>query len=166
MNPSAPTSPKGLLKTIILPLLVIAAFAGGFLLRGPVAKRPATAVPVPRAEERLAVPDAGKLDRYLGVVEEVGPDSVVVMTPDAPGPRAEQHLVTLRVTQATRINSILGEGVSMGAPPEKAGVPASITQILKNDVVGFTGGSPFGSDELTAATITIIGRPPAGTAGE
>lgn len=166
MNPVATQSPKGLVKTLVVPVLIIAAFAGGFLLRGPAAKRSASVVPVPRPEEKLAVPDAGTLDRFMGVVEEVGPDSVTVMTPDAPGPHAGQHVVTLRVTPATRLNSILEKGIAMGEPPEEGGEPVRLTQILKNDVVGFTGGSPFGSDELTAVTITIIGRPPAGTTGE
>lgn len=147
-------------------LAIAAAFAGGFLLRGarPATPRPSASVPVPRPEERLRVPDVADLDRFVGVVVEVGPGSVVVMAPDRPGPGGAQHRVTLRVTAATRVNSLLEKGLLPGQTPEEGGIPATLDQILKDDLVGFTGGSPYGASEIDAATITIVGRaPPTGT---
>lgn len=168
MNAAIPPSPQSPIRQFVLPLLIIAAFAAGFILRGMdfASPRQGASASAARPEERPAASDSGGINRYAGVVEEVGSDSVVVMAPDRPGPDARQHLVTLRVTAHTRINSLLEKGLEQGQLPEEGGDSASLGQIMKNDLVGFTGGSPFDATEIDAATITIIGRaPPRGATG-
>lgn len=149
------------LRRYVLPLLVIAAFAAGFLLRGAdcAPPRASSGASAPPSGERLAAPaaDAG---RYMGVVAEVRSDAVVVIAPDRSGPGAEQHPVTLRVTSRTRINSLLERGLEQGLPPEEGGDPATLGDVRNGDVVGFTGGSPFDASAFDASTITIISRPP------
>lgn len=151
-------------KRLAVPVLVAAAFAVGFLARGTRAPAPAARVEGPgflsAADAARDLEKAKGIGRYLGVVREVREDAVVVSAPDGPGPDARQRPVTLRIGPATRLNSRLKAGIVPSEPPEEGGEPLTLAELRPDDLVGFTGGSPFDATDIDAATVTLLARPP------